>query len=160
MEAVSQFARYDVPAPAREREENDTYTTGLAFRDGTHKPAWDAFRMPLVVSRLSRASVEVWGQVRPAEGPTTATIALSPGFGRPFAAAKRVTTNAAGYFRVRMRRRGAAGLRYRIEWRSPGGSVLHSRVARAGRPIRYRAHSPPKPKAPKTPARPKIGRRQ
>ena len=146
VEAVAQFELYDAPAPAREREEDDTYTTGLAFRDGTHKPAWAAFRMPVVVSRLSRDRVEVWGQVRPADGRTTATIAISPSVGRPFAAARRVTTNATGYFRVHMRRRGAARLRYRIEWRSPSGSVLRSRVARAGRRIRYRADPPPPPK--------------
>ena len=144
VEAVAQFELYDPPAPAREREEDDTYTTGLAFRDGRHKPAWAAFRMPAVVSRLSHDLVEVWGQVRPAERRTTATIAISPGVGRPFAAVRRVATNAAGYFRVHMRRSDAARLRYRIEWRSPAGSLLRSRVARAGRRIRYRADPPPK----------------
>ena len=110
-----QFELYDVPATEREREEDHTYTTGLAFRDGTHKPAWDAFRMPVVITRLSRGTGEVWGQVRPAEGPTTVVIAVSPRVGRPFRVARRVTTNVAGYFRVRMRRRSAARLRYRIE---------------------------------------------
>ena len=146
VEAVSQFELYDVPAREREREEDDAYTTGLAFRDGRHKPAWNAFRMPLVVTRLSAGSVEVWGQVRPADGRTTATIATAPRAGRPFAAARRVTTNHAGYFRVRLRRGGAARLRYRIDWRSPSGSVLRSRVASAGRRIRYRADPPPKVK--------------
>jgi hypothetical protein len=159
VEAISQFELYDVPAPAREREEDDTYTTGLAFRDGTHKPAWDAFRMPVVVTRLSRDTVEVWGQVRPAEGRTRATIAVSPPVGQPFTVARRVATNAAGYFRVRMRRRGAARLRYRIEWRSLAGSVLHSRVARAGRHIRYRADPPSRTAPQKKRARLKSGRR-
>lgn len=142
VEAVAQFELYDPPAPRREREEDDTYTTGLAFRDGRRKPAWEAFRMPAVVTRLSRDRVEVWGQVRPAEGRTTATITISPRVGR-FTAVSQVLTNDAGYFRVTMRRRDAARLRYRIEWTSPTGSVLQSRVARAGRPIRYRADPPP-----------------
>jgi hypothetical protein len=106
-----------------------------------------------VVSRLSAGRVEVWGQVRPANGRVPATITISPGGGQPFAAAARVTTNDAGYFRVRMRRRGAARLLYRIEWTSPSGPVLRSRVARAGRPIRY-LRDTPKPAAPKK-AKPK-----
>ena len=159
VEAVSQFELYDIVAPEREREEDDTYTTGLAFRDGRHKPAWDAFRMPLVVSRLPRGGVEVWGQVRPAEGRTTATITTSSGVGGPFTVAARLGTNDAGYFRIRMRRRGATGLRFRTEWTSPSGSVLRSRVARAGRQIRYRKDPPAKPKpkavAPKRKKRPR-----
>jgi hypothetical protein len=146
VESVAQFELYDVPAPAVEREENDVYTTGLAFRDGTHKPAWDAFRMPAVVTRLSASQVEVWGQVRPAEGSTMATITTSPGVGRPFVAAMRVSTNPSGYFRVHLRRGGAARMRYRIEWTGPAGTVLRSRVARAGRRIRYLPDPPPKPK--------------
>ncbi len=142
VEAIAQFELYDAPALAREREEDDVYTTGLAFRDGTHKPAWEAFRMPAVVSRLSRDSVEVWGQVRPASGRTTATITTSPRDGGRFAAVRRVTTNEAGYFRVRMRGRRATRARYRIEWASPGGAVMRSRVAVAGPPIRYRKDPP------------------
>ena len=99
--------------------------------------------MPTVVSRLARGSVEVWGQVRPAEGRTTATITISPRPGQPFAAARQVTTNVAGYFRVRVRRRGAPRLRYRIEWTSPSGALLRSRIANAGPPIRYRPDPPP-----------------
>ena len=114
--------------------------------------------MPAVVSRLSGDSVEVWGQVRPAEGRTTATITIAPRAGGSFAAAMRVATNDSGYFRVRLRRRGAPRQRYRIEWASPGGEVLRSRVASAGRPIRYLPDPPPvtkkKPKAkPKRPAK-------
>ena len=148
VEAISQFELYDAPAAAREREEDDTYTTGLAFRDGRLKPAWDAFRMPLVVTRLAGGSVEVWGQVRPANGRTTAAVTSSSGVGRPFTVLRRVGTNDAGYFRVRVRRRGASGLRYRTEWTSPSGAVMRSRVARAGRRIRYRAEPPPKPTLP------------
>lgn len=151
VEAISQFELYDAPAAEREREEDDTYTTGLAFRDGRLKPAWEAFRMPLVVTRLSGGSVEVWGQVRPANGRTTATITSSPGVGRPFTVLRRVGTNDTGYFRVRVRRRAAPRLRFRTEWTSPSGAVMRSRVARAGRRIRYRRDPPPKPKPPKPP---------
>jgi hypothetical protein len=153
VEAVAQFELYDVPSQPVEREEDDVYTTGLAFRDGRHKPAWDAFRMPAVVTRLSANRVEVWGQVRPAEGRTQARITISSGIGQAFAALQAATTNDAGYFRVRVRRPGAARLRYRIEWTSPSGSTLRSRVARAGRRIRYLPDPPPKPKARPVPRR-------
>ena len=152
--AVSQYELYDPPAPWREREENDTYTTGLAFVDGTRKPAWDAFRIPLVVTRLARDEVEVWGQARPAEGPTSITITSSAGAGRPFGALRTVRTNPAGYFRVRLRRRGAARLSYRLEWRSPSGAVMLSRTARAGRRIRYLEPARPRPR----PTRPSSSR--
>ena len=94
--------------------------------------------MPLVVTRVGPDEVEVWGQVRPAEGPTRASVTLSPGLGHPFENAAVVKTNAAGYFSRRLRRRHAAELRYRVAWRSPGGALLRSRRAHAGRRIRYR----------------------
>jgi len=137
VKSIAQFELFDVPAAAREDPDQDTYTTGLRFLDGTPKPALKAFRIPLVVTKLARDEVEVWGQARPAEGPTTIAITLSPGRGRPFGVVQRVRTNPAGYFRVRLRRANAAGLRYRLEWRSPDGTVMLSRRARAGRRLRY-----------------------
>ncbi len=145
VEAVSQYQLYDAPAPRREREENDTYTTGLGFLDGTHKPAWDAFRIPLVVTRLAPHEVEVWGQARPAEGRTSITITLSTAAGGPFRAIRTVRTNPAGYFRVRLRRRGAASRSYRLAWREPDGDLVLSRKARAGRRIRYLEPAQPRP---------------
>ena len=129
---MAQFELYDVPAAAREREEDDAYTTGLAFRDGRRKPAWEAFRMPIVVSRLSGGRVEVWGQVRPADKRTTATVTVSPGPGQPFAAVTQAATNDAGYFRLRLRRAGATRALWRIEWTSPSGTV--SQPGRQGGP--------------------------
>ena len=146
VEAVAQFELYDPPVNYRETEAHDTYTTGLAFKDGTHKPSWDAFRMPLVISKLSRNLVEVWGQVRPAEGRTTATLTLSPSAGRAYAAIAKISTNREGYFRIRLRRRNAALMRYRTEWQGPGGT-LRSRAAEAGRMPHYL----PEPKPAKSP---------
>jgi hypothetical protein len=61
--------------------------------------------------------------------------------GGGFTRIARPMTNRAGYFRIRVRRSGAARLRFRTQWRAPGGELMRSRVARAGRPIRYRAES-------------------
>jgi hypothetical protein len=127
--AVAQFELYDAPEPPRQ----DVYNTGLRLTDGRRKPAWGAYRMPLVVSRLGRGRVEVWGQVRPAEGAVTPRVQTERGGVWTTVATPR--TNAAGYFRIR--RRASARARWRLEWDAPGGGVVRSRIASAGRKIRY-----------------------
>lgn len=128
IKATAQYELFDVP-------DHRQFNTGLRLRRGRKKPAWEAFRMPLVISRLAADSVEVWGQVRPARGRVRPTVRVSSGGG--YRKAAKPLTNATGYFRIRVRRRAASRLRYRLEWRSPTGEVLRSRVARAGRKIRY-----------------------
>lgn len=127
---IKSFAQYELFDAPDHRE----FNTGLRLRSGRKKPAWEAFRMPLVVTRLSRGLVEVWGMVRPARGRVRPSVRVSSG--GTFATAARPRTNPSGYFRIRLRRPGAERLRYRLEWRTPTGT-LRSRVARAGRPIRY-----------------------
>jgi hypothetical protein len=125
--AIAQYELFDVGNPGE-------FNTGLRFADGERKPAFDAYRMPLVVSRLAADRVEVWGQVRPANGRTQAVVEIAGGgtvIGRP-------TTNAAGYYRFVVRRSGAARSRYSATWAAPDGETLRSRVASAGRPIQYR----------------------
>jgi len=130
IKAVAQYELYDAP---RERE----FNTGLRLRGGRRKPAWQAFRMPLTVTRLSPTLVEVWGAARPATGRVRVDVRASSG-GR-FTRVARPATNPAGYFRIRLRRSGAARLRYRTEWTSAAGELMRSRVARPGAPIRYRS---------------------
>jgi hypothetical protein len=124
--AVAQYELFDVGNPGE-------FNTGLRFADGGRKPAFDAYRMPLVVSRLSANRVEVWGQVRPAAGRTRAVVEIA---GRG-AVVRRPATNASGFYRFVLRRGGAARLRYRASWTAPDGETLRSRVASAGRPIKY-----------------------
>jgi hypothetical protein len=64
-------------------------TSGLFFRDGRPKPAFQAFRFPFAVERLSRSRVRVWGMA-PASGP----VSIETRRGR------RVKTLAAGGDRV------------------------------------------------------------
>jgi hypothetical protein len=124
--SVAQYELFDVGNPGE-------FNTGLRFADGDRKPAYDAYRMPLVVSRRSRNRVEVWGQVRPASGRARVTVAIA-GSER---VVRRATTNASGFYRFFVSRRGAARQRYRASWVDPGGETLRSRVAAAGRPIKY-----------------------
>ena len=123
--STAQYELFDVPNP-------DQFNTGLYLNDGDPKPAWAAYRMPLVVTKLSPSLVEVWGQVRPAEGRVRVEVTASGArVGRPL-------TNASGYYRFKVRRGGAARLRYRAEWTSPDtDETMRSRVASAGRPIAY-----------------------
>ncbi len=130
--ALSQFELYDAPEHPRQ----DVYNTGLRTLDGKLKPAWGAYRLPLVVSRISANVVEVFGQVRPAKKKTRVTLFAA----RRGAKAKRVgspLTNRSGYFRIRLKRGSAAALRYRFSWPSPNGETFSSRTATAGRQIRY-----------------------
>jgi hypothetical protein len=124
--SVAQYELFDVGDPGE-------FNTGLRFVDGKPKPSLAAYRMPLVVTRLDADRVEVWGQVRPASGrarPVVENARDGTVVGRPL-------TNAAGYYRFVVRRRGAASLRYRASWTDPAGAPLRSRVAAAGRPIEY-----------------------
>ena len=128
IKATAQYELFDPPS-ARE------FNTGLRLRGGRRKPAWEAFRMPLTVSRLSADLVEVWGAARPATSRVAVDVSASAGGG--FTRVARPRTNPAGYFRIRLRRSGAARLSFRTRWRSPAGVLMRSRTALAGRPIRY-----------------------
>lgn len=123
--SVAQYELYDVGNPGE-------FNTGLRFAEGGAKPSLAAYRMPLVVSRLGADRVEVWGQVRPATGRVRVAVETTSG-----AAVGRPLTNGSGYYRFVVRRRGAAGMRYRASWTAPDGERLRSRVATAGRPIAY-----------------------
>lgn len=130
VKSFAQYELYDVPNRAE-------FNTGLRLRRGKAKPAWAAFRMPIVVTRLTNDLVEVWGQARPANGRVTVRVS-SIGAGGAAAQVAAPRTNPAGYFRIRLRRPGAARLAYQVRWTDPAdGTVLKSRVARAGAPIHY-----------------------
>jgi hypothetical protein len=136
--AVAQYELVDVP-------EKDQFNTGLRYRrvnGGTRKPAYDAYRVPLVVTRRSANAVEVYGQVRPARtlaggASTTVAVQVSQG-GGAFQTVAQPRTGARGIFRVNVSRAGASGAKWRLSWQNPGtGEFLTSRVATAGKRLRY-----------------------
>jgi len=129
IKSTAQFELYDVPDVGS----LDIFNTGLRQQDGVAKPALAAWRLPLVVTRRRSNRVEVWGQVRPASKRVRAVVEAARKTGGPFRRLKRVRTNRAGYFRFELRRAGAARLHYRVRWNGHA-----SRVAKAGRKIRYR----------------------
>jgi Cellulase (glycosyl hydrolase family 5) len=81
------------------------FQTGLRFGQGPAKPAWNAYRLPLVVHRGGRG-VRIWGRVRPGNGrrPVQLRVRGSTGWrdaGRP------LKTDAAGFFTAGRRDVGA-----------------------------------------------------
>ena len=56
--SVAQYELVDDPASAR-------FQSGLRFADGRPKPAYDAYRLPLWITRKGASHLRVYGQVRP-----------------------------------------------------------------------------------------------
>jgi hypothetical protein len=101
------------------------FQTGLRFASGAPKPALDAWRLPLVVSRRgSRDSI--WGLVRPA-GRTTVILEAGSRPGGPFApvGAPRRTDGSGVFFASEARRP-----YWRFSWTDAAGTRFFSRPAR------------------------------
>lgn len=131
--SVAQFQLYDSPEP----KDRDLFNTGLRLIKGGLKPAYRAYRLPLTAERVAPGVVRVWGQVRPARRRATVSIMANRRRGGARVRIARFETNRSGFFSRLIRRPGAAELRYAAEWRSRSGELVRSRVARAGRQIRY-----------------------
>ena len=126
---VGQYELTDVP-------QKDQFNSGLRFVGGKRKPAYAAYRMPIVVTRRSANSVEVYGQSRPGG---SATVAIqSQAAGKSFTTVRNVRTNAQGMFRVNISKKGA----FRLKWRLSGisnatGETITSREAKAGKKLAF-----------------------
>jgi hypothetical protein len=86
------------------------FQTGLRFGQGPAKPAWNAYRLPLVVHRAG-AGVRIWGRVRPGSGRRAVQLAVR-GAGGWRDAGRRVRTDGDGFFTAR--RRAVAAYRFRV----------------------------------------------
>ena len=106
-----------------------SFQSGLRFWDGTPKPAYDAYRLPLWLTRQGSSRLRVYGQVRPLAAGAAGTVALQNaalGAGA-FHTVKRIAVRSANNtFLVAVPRREG---RFRLRWVAPDGSVLHSREA-------------------------------
>jgi hypothetical protein len=129
--SYAQYLLYDDPPRPGETEKQvwSGFQTGLRFADGAAKPAYDAYRLPIVVQRSRGRDVRVWGRVRPESG-TRAVQLERRRRGRFVRVGERIETNDAGYFEVPL----AARDEYRfIAYGADGKRIGASRVAR---PIR------------------------
>jgi len=121
VKGMSQYELRDDPVLAQ-------FQTGLRFADGSAKPALDAYRIPIWVTRSGGSHVHVFGQVRPArEGPVEVTIQRATRNGATFDTVRTVTTRARGYVYRTVQGRGGV---WRLRWVSPGGDFYYSRNAR------------------------------
>ncbi len=125
--SFSQYLLVDDPprdGPAISRYSG--FETGLRDSKGAPKPAYDAFRLPLVATDYGRSDV-LWGRVRPFPRQTAVVIERAAP-GKRFADYRTVQTNAAGVFGLKAPH--AKGRRYRVRWAAPDGHVYR------GPPIR------------------------
>lgn len=135
IKSVAQYELTDVP-------QRNQFNTGLRFVRGARKPAYDAYRIPIVVTKRSANSVEVYGQARPSRllpgGPVTQVAIQVSDAGGAFTTAAQPLTNSRGIFLVNLNRAGASRANWRISWENlDTGQFFTSRVATAGKRLRY-----------------------
>jgi hypothetical protein len=106
-----------------------SFQSGVRFWDGIAKPAFDAYRLPLWVTRKSNSKLRVYGQVRPLANRARTRVRLQNaalGVG-PFRTVRRIIVDSPNNtFLVTIPRREG---RWRLRWTAPDGSVLLSREA-------------------------------
>jgi len=115
---------------------NGVFASGLKYANGTPKPGYDAFRMPVflpVTSTRAGSALEVWGCVRPAQyarrsshRPQQVTIQFRDASGGAFKTVDTVpVTDRYGYFDVLQRFSGSGTVR--LAWSYPHGPQVFSR---------------------------------
>ncbi len=119
---------------------NGTFSSALESADGTPKPSYYAYRMPLympVTSASGHQRLEVWGCARPAPYARSSTgrqqrveIQFQPAPGGAFRTLRTVTLSDRNgcYFDVRQQFPGSGAVRLR--WAYPHGEAIFSRTIR------------------------------
>jgi hypothetical protein len=102
------------------------FQTGLEYLNGTRKPLYYGFPLPLVVSKRGHG-FSLWGLVRPVTGATRLTVLVQPKGSRGYRTLKTVSTNSLGYWTLNSSTQGS---HWRVRWKSPSG------VKYEGPPIR------------------------
>ena len=92
------------------------FQTALRFTSGKKKPAYTAFKFPIVVKKRGRRGVSVWGLVRPGTGQRSVQLQRKGGGN----SGPRIKTNSKGYFQVKRRESG----RYRFRAYDSSGKLL------------------------------------
>jgi hypothetical protein len=99
-----------------------TFQTGLRFANGSHKPAWNAYQVPLYVVDQG-SSLQIWGGSRVASNLAGQQIQLLNN-GTPF---KTISLSRAGYFLITVPKRGGT---WQLSYNSPQFGTVKSRVAK------------------------------
>jgi hypothetical protein len=133
LRSYAQYLLFDDPArPGSTRKEVwSGFQTGLRFADGVAKPAFEAYRLPIVVHRRTGGGVRVWGRVRPGQEVRYVRLERRSSDGyRPEGTV--FPTDDAGYFDVRRERGGS--YRYRA-YESGGSNAKLIGTSRTASPI-------------------------
>ena len=118
---VKLFSQYLMVDDSPRRSKGNDYggfESGLRLADGTAKPAYLAFRLPLTADDYGSSDV-LWGRVRPAAGATSVLLEAKRKSGK-WRELATVQTNSTGVFGARTRH--VDGQRYRVSWTSPEGT--------------------------------------
>jgi hypothetical protein len=92
------------------------FQTGLEYLGGKPKPLYRGWPVPLVVSPAGRGRVSLWGIIRPADGPTSATVLVRTNASAHWRKLATVHANGLGAWRLQSAVHGVA---WRVRWVSP-----------------------------------------
>ena len=124
VKSVAQYKLFDEPNVT-------SFQTGLRFLDGTAKPAFDAYRLPLWVAKHD-GGLRIYGQVRPADDGSRELVDLQyrPDANSNFVSIQAIeVTSQKGHFTADIPSREGE---FRLRWApARGGAALFSRVAKA-----------------------------
>jgi hypothetical protein len=102
LRSYSQYLLFDDPQRPGPRDVAwSGFQTGLRFGQGPSKPAWEAYRLPIVVHSSGRG-VRIWGRVRPGSGHRPLRLQVLRGGGWRNAG-RSLRTDADGFFSVKRR---------------------------------------------------------
>jgi len=93
------------------------FQTGLEYVNGSPKPLYYGFPVPLVVTKRGHG-FSLWGLVRPATGSTKVTVLVELKGAKHYRTLKTVATNSLGYWGFSSSTQGA---HWRVRWKSPAG---------------------------------------
>lgn len=137
LKSHSQYQLYDDPArPGPPAIKWSGFQTGLRFANGRKKPAYEAYRFPIVVHK-TRRGVVVWGRVRPGTGLRFAQVQRKGG-GHFVDVGARLRTNQLGYFTIKAKPGSYRFLAYGTDPSAPasGSTVTLLGTSRTASPSR------------------------
>ncbi len=107
------------------------FQSGLEFINGSPKPLYFAWPVPLVVFKEG-GHYALWGLVRPATGSTRVTILVKTKGSKHYRVLKTQQTNSLGYWSFTS---GIRGTSWRVSWKSPAGVKYEGPSIGANRPV-------------------------
>jgi Cellulase (glycosyl hydrolase family 5) len=113
--AFSQYLLKDDPVGGAEPEAS--FQTGLEYVNGTLKPLYYGWPVPLTVTQ-EKHGVALWGLVRPATGATKVTILFKAKHAKRYKTLRTTETNSRGYWSFNST---TAAEDWRVRWTSPKG---------------------------------------